>query len=110
MPKNDQLKDKSVQNKKDPIKIAIENNSCGICRANGLLPPCRGHGGGSGGGNEEKKEKTDISTQFANKSSRIDNAFSYLKESLNWTQVSSLDNALVYINPNASLTLKLDSK
>src|SRR3990167_1408307 len=34
---------------KDPSSAA-KNNSCSICRANGVPPPCKGHGGKGGGG------------------------------------------------------------
>jgi len=109
MPKNDQNQDKN-----DPIKESIDNNVCGTCRANGLPPPCQGHGGGggggsSGGGNEDRKERTDMYTQ-TNSSRQIDIAFSYLLQNVNWTQESILDRALVFTKPDALLTLKIDGE
>lgn len=40
---------KLPKEKQDPIKVAIENNACSLCRAMGY-PICRGHGGNEGGG------------------------------------------------------------
>lgn len=58
---------------KDAITIAIENNTCGICRAMGY-PICKGHGGGSGsssGSDSEKKDTVFTSYQVASTENQV---------------------------------------
>jgi hypothetical protein len=110
MQKNDQLKQ---QEKKDPIKTAVENNACGSCRAMGLPPPCRGHGGGGSDGEDEKKETmitTSTLTNDVTKSHRIDDPLSYLVKSANWKNITVLDKTLVFTKMDALLSIKIDNE
>lgn len=60
---------------KDPVKAAVDNNPCAMCRSMGL-PGCNGHGAGSGGGSggdstEAKKEKITYSSNKVTSEPRL---------------------------------------
>ncbi|ARB93000.1 hypothetical protein A6J40_12795 [Legionella longbeachae] len=104
----------NFENKPDSIldiRTKLDNNPCGMCRANGM-PICKGHGksGGSSGENsgvdEDKTSQTDLSLTSDKPS--LKSVFTSLKESQLW--VSDYEEMIFnYQNPDSLISITADT-
>ena len=86
-------------------------NPCGICRANNVPPPCRGHGGGSGGGGsdggkEDGAKNENSPNQTVSSSTEL--ASYLLQRNDVWSRVPQTEMTFKCENPESLLSIKLD--